>query len=95
MRKVTQEDIKTINKLYAELKSYAAVSRVVGFAPSTVKKYVVQDYVVVDESKIERFNKPLPDLNTRPFLKEDWGDLCVITEEEFAEIRNLWEEMEI
>lgn len=34
--KVTHEDIKKMNRLYLKLKTYAAVSREVGFSPSTV-----------------------------------------------------------
>lgn len=96
MKRVTQEDIKNINILYTQLKTYAAVSRVTGFAPSTVKKYVIFDYKAVDETNIKRFNKPLPEFSTRLFVEnDDWGALCEISDEEFLEIKELWKEMEL
>ena len=46
MKFVTQADIKEMNRLYLELKTYAAVARVTGFSPSTVKKYIVPDFKI-------------------------------------------------
>lgn len=95
MRRVSQDDIKNINTLYLQLKSYAAVSRVTGFAPSTVKKYVIPDYKPVERENIKKFDKPLPEFTTKQFIGVDWGELCVLSDDEFSEIKELWEEIEL
>ena len=95
MRVITHEDIKKINELYAEYKTYAAVARATGFSPATVKKYVVKDYEVIKEEDVKRFEGPLPDFNSSMFRCEDWGALCVLTNEEINEIKDLWKEIEV
>lgn len=95
MRVVTQADIKEMNKLYVTLKTYAAVARATGFSPSTVKKYIIQGYQVVEEDNIIRFNKPLPDFDDSKLLTNDWGNLCVLTEEEIDDLPNIWKEIEV
>lgn len=97
MRVVTQNDIKEMNRLYLELKTYAAVARATGFSPSTVKRYIVNDYKVIEEKDIIRFNKPLPtEIDMTPFIEmDDWGNLCVLTERENDEIKQLWNELEV
>ena len=93
--KINNEVIKEINESYLELKTYAAVARKVGVSPSTVKKYVIPNY------------KPLEELPQRTFIREDypefspkmfegienWGELCVLSDDEKKEIEELWEEM--
>lgn len=97
MRYVTQDDIKKINELYLQLKTYAAVSRATGFAPSTVKKYVIPNYQKVEEKNIKRVTGPLPSIFSfqNNFLKKDWRSLCELTQEEHNEIKELWEELEL
>lgn len=95
MKVITQNDIKEINRLYATLKTYAAVSRATGFAPSTIKKYVQPDYQIIDDSQIKRFNQPLPDFAPELFRTTDWADLCVLSAEEIEEVVELWKEIEI
>lgn len=92
---ITQKEIKEINRLYAELKTYAAVARATGFSPATVKKYVIKDFQVVDESKFIRFDRPLPEFDSTPFRGEDWGHLCLLSPEEEQEVRELWKELEV
>ena len=81
MRLVTNEDIKTMNRLYLELKTYAAVARQTGFSPSTVKKYIISDYKPIEEKTIKRFEEPLPEFNSTMFRSDDWGDLCVLSDD--------------
>lgn len=95
MRVITNEDVKNINRLYAELKTYAAVARATGFSPATVKKYVKKDYEVINEKNIIRFNRPLPEFDSSMFRCGDWGPLCELSEDEVKEIRNLWKEIEV
>ena len=43
--KVSQDEIIRMNELYLEYKTYAAVAREVGRAPSTVKRYIDPNYI--------------------------------------------------
>lgn len=43
-KRITNEDIERINEAYLHFGTYAAAARAVGCSPSTVKKYVVEDY---------------------------------------------------
>lgn len=95
MRVVTQSDIKEMNRLYLELGTYAAVARQTKFSPSTVKKYIIKDFEPVEEKSIIRFERPLPEFDSKIFRKDDWGDLCVLSEEEIQEIKELWKELEV
>lgn len=97
MKYVTQDDIKKINELYLQLKTYAAVSRATGFAPSTVKKYVIPNYQKVEEKNIIKVTGPLPNLESyrENFYKKDWRELCVLSAEEHEEIKGLWKELEL
>ena len=92
---ITQKEIKEINRLYLQLKTYAAVARATGFSPATVKKYVIKDYVEADESNFIRFDRPLPDFDSSMFRGNDWGTLCLLSEEEEQEIRELWKELDV
>lgn len=95
MRFVTQNDIKEINRLYAELGTYAATARATGFSPATVKKYVIPGYEIVEEENIIRFDRPLPEFDPTPFRTEDWGKMCVLSPEEIDEVEELWKELEV
>lgn len=95
MKRVTNDDIKTFNKLYLKLKTYAAVSRATGFAPSTIKKYIIPDYKDPSTIEIVRFNKPLPEFDCSKFFGDDWGTMCELSEEEVKEIKELWKEIEL
>ena len=95
MTVITQKEIKEINRLYAELKTYAAVSRATGFSPATVKKYVIKDWKEPEEAEIIRFDKPLPEFDSTMFRSDDWGPLCLLSPDEEKEIRELWKEMEV
>jgi hypothetical protein len=94
---ITQDQIIEINELYLQIGTYAGVSRVMGGrpAPSTVKKYIIPNYVSRENQKKTVFHKEeIPNLDSSLF--EDiynWGDLCTLTEEEREEIVCLWDEM--
>lgn len=95
-KKITTDMIKQINELYTQHKTYAAVAREMGIAASTVKKYVFPNYYTLQDTEIKRFNPLLdiPDFSLSQFLTTDnFGDLCVYSEEEAAEIIELHKEM--
>lgn len=97
--KVTNEDILRINELYYKHKTYAEVARQTGFAASTVKKYIIKGWEPVKTNNIIRF-----DLVNLPNFSEavkifrgidNYGDLCVLEENEKEEITKLWEELAV
>lgn len=87
--KVTQEDILRMNTLYIqpESHSYAAVARLTGFSPSTVKKYIIDDFSIPTEKKI--WNGELPLAGTFVISTDDLSD------GERAEIEELRKEITI
>ena len=101
---INQEMIEKINELYLEIGTYAGVSRAMGGTPSptTIKKYIIVGYKSKAEAeknrKIfteERLNEldNITDDFWDIFCVEDWGNLCVLSNEEDKEIVNLWDEM--
>ena len=94
MAQVNNDAIKRINELYRKDGTYARVARETGFSPSTVKKYVIQDSNE-DTEEVEpiRYNKPLPPFDPSLFHSRDWGNLCVLTDEEIAKTKVLWKEL--
>ena len=97
--KVTNEDILRINELYYKHKTYAEVARQTGFAASTVKKYVIKNWEPIKTNNIIRFDLiNLPNFSevTEIFRGvENYGDLCVLNEDEKEELKGLWEELAI
>lgn len=94
---ITQEKIIEINELYLKIKTYAGVSRAMGGSPSptTVKKYIIPNYVSRRNIKKKIFRKEdLPEFSTDIFKGVDnWGDLCILSNEEKEEMKELWEEL--
>lgn len=96
---VTPEMIEEINRLYLKIGTYAGVSREMGGTPSatTVKKYIIPNYTPKEHLKIKKFSSEISSLpDYEPFkLVDNWGDLCVLSETEEAEIKELWEELSL
>ena len=97
VKRVTPDDIKVFNDLYFKLHTYAAVARETGFSSSTVAKYIDKNYKPIDETKIKHFSRDmLPEFNDDKFKGvENYGDLCVMSNEEYEEIKELWEELSV
>lgn len=97
--KVTNEDILRINELYYKHKTYAEVARQTGFAASTVKKYVIKDWKPVEKKNIAKFDlADLPDFTSAAELFRginNYGNLCILTEHELEQMKELWEELAI
>lgn len=96
--KVTQKDIININELYIKHKTYAAVARETGFAPSTVKKYIIPNYIPQDKIERKIFTEDqIPETLDYSLFKglENWAPICKLTEIEVAEIKELWKEITI
>ena len=95
--KVTQEDILRINEIYYKVHTYAETARQTGFSAGTVKKYVIPGWRPVNIEEVKKFDlNVIPDFDASVFKNIDnYGTLCVLTNEELEEIRELWKEMAI
>ncbi len=95
--KITAEDIIKINQVYIQYHTYAETARQTGFSPSTVKKYIQKDFTPSKNIEIHKFEKKdLPEFTGKQFKGiKNWGDLCIHTEKELEEIRELWKELSI
>lgn len=89
-KKITQDDILTINRLYLKYKTYAAVARETGFSAGTVKKYIVDNFIDPEEIEIKKFNSIILPIEETKIV---W-DLQLTTSEE-EEIKELWKEISI
>ena len=97
MARVTSEDILQMNSLYFQYKNFAEVARQTGFSASTVRKYVDVNWKPVENESIIKFDmSDLPEFDTSCFKGvENYGDLCVLTEREQDEMRELWTELSV
>lgn len=97
MATITKEQIIEMNELYLKLKTYAGVSRAMGGrpSPSTVKKYIIPNYVSQENLNIIKFKKEnepsSPD--ARLYNTNNWDSLCELSDEEIDEIKLLWKEL--
>ena len=95
-RRVSVDDIRQMNEIYYKCKSYAETARQTGWSAATVRNYIDKNFSPVLENKIHRFdpNTEMPEFSTEIFEGiENWGDLCVLSDEEKIEIVELWEEI--
>jgi hypothetical protein len=97
MARVTSEDILRMNEIYYKTHVFAEVARQTGFSASTVRKYVDVNWKPVVSENIIRFEmKDLPEFDTTCFkCIDNYGDLCVLTEREQEEMKELWGELSI
>lgn len=95
--KVTNEDIIRMNEIYYKVHTYAETARQTGFSASTVKKYIIPNWQPVEQQNIVRFEwVEIPDFDDEIFrMMQNYGDLCVLTEGEQQEIKELWRELSI
>lgn len=95
-RRVSVDDIRQMNEIYYKCKSYAETARQTGWSAATVRNYIDKNFSPVLEDKIHRFdpNTEMPEFSTEMFEGiENWGALCVLSDEEKIEIVELWEEI--
>lgn len=89
--RVTQEDIIRINEIYYRLKTYAATAREVGFAASTVKKYVIDGYVPQAQIRYDDRKIELPP--TSSIVLDNLPTLSLLSPREWEEIEELRKEI--
>ena len=97
MARVTSEDILRMNEIYYKTRVFAEVARQTGFSASTVRKYVDVNWKPVENENIIKFDmNDLPEFDTTCFKGiENYGDLCVLTEREQDEMKELWGELSV
>lgn len=101
MAKISTDKILEINEVYYSLsgrqKTYAETARRTGVSASTVKKYIDPDFSPVNESSIKRLSiGDIPEYNIDVFKGiENIGALCILSDEEKEEMKELWKEMKI
>ena len=93
--RVTSEDILRMNKIYYQTHVFAEVARQTGFSASTVRKYIDVNWKPIENENIIKFNmNDLPEFDTTCFKGiEKYGDLCVLTEREQDEMKELLKEL--
>ena len=95
MARVTSEDIFRMNEIYYKTRVFAEVARQTGFSASTVRKYVDVNWKPIESENIIKFDmNDLPEFDTTCFKGiENYGDLCVLTEREQDEMKELLKEL--
>lgn len=92
--KITDEIKIQINELYLELGVKKKVADIVGCSPATVSKYIIESYVSqkdrepapeFDESKIAGPAALLDMVNSW----QEFADACMLTAEEWAEMKEI------
>ena len=93
MAKLSEEKIAEIRRVYKELETYSGTAKIVGCSPATVKKYCSLEIKIEPISRIP-FNGIIPKVEDISWpSKEHFCELGRLTEEEFLEIQELWEEI--
>lgn len=93
---ITPEVAEKINRLYLEIGTYSGVAKKIGCAASTVKKYVIKDFIPDEKKNIKKI-----DIKILPVNKDYFKDLkkletCgLLTQEEKQNIEKLWEELSL
>lgn len=92
---ITDEKIVEINELYLKIGTYSGVAKIIGCAPSTVKKYVIEGYTPKENLQLQKMTvDDLPEFSTEGLKNlENWGQLCLLNSEEKEEIKELWNEL--
>lgn len=88
-RKVTNDDILKINRLYSKNHNYSQTARETGFSAGTVKKYIMKDFVDPDTLETKPFSSVIRPIEQ---IEVVWD---LLTEDEQDEIEELWREISI
>ena len=95
MAKLSQEKINEIVRLYQEIGIYSQVAKLVGWSPTTVKKYCNATAAESVPKNIIHFSgeiKPVSELDLTIFL-EKTIDLTTLSNEEYEELKGVWKEI--
>lgn len=90
-RRVQERDIILINEAYAEIGTYAGAARATGWSPSTVKRYVIQDYI--PKKNIEEQPKETQEFDILPKEElqypDNWRETMQLTDDELQGIKEI------
>lgn len=89
--RTSPETIEKINELYAVLGVKSHVAKELGISPATVTKYLIPNYVPKGVAATPAFEKPIT-LDITLF-KGDLSKLCELSEEEWADLKELQKEI--
>ena len=92
--KITDEIKIQINELYLELGVKKKVAEIVGCSPATVSKYIIEGYVS------QKDREPAPDFDESKIVGpaalldmvnswQEFADACMLTAEEWAEMKEI------
>lgn len=97
-RRITEEQIKEINRLFYEIGIKAEVARRVGVSASSVAKYIDPNYVPSEERpeiELETEIQPsdsfnlMRDLSAADDMVQAFCDACILTEEEWYQLQDI------
>lgn len=95
--KVTQENIIKMNEIYLKCGTYAETARRTGFSASTVKKYIIPNYISKEAIVITNpfSTNDIPAFDKTKFVGIDFSAdmLYQLSDEEKKEVEELWKEM--
>lgn len=95
--RVTQENIIEMNEIYLKVGTYAETARRTGFSASTVKKYIIPNYISKEAIVITNSFSldQVPIFDKEKFINLNFSDdnLYRMSDEEKEEIKELWKEM--
>lgn len=91
-KKIGEEEIRLINEAYLQFGTYAAAARAVGCAPSTAKKYVIDDYKTQPTSRDFKEISFASIEDTVTQLKSMQSVSC-LTPREKKELKEIWKDM--
>lgn len=96
-KRITPADKLKINQLYYQYHTYAEVARQLQLSPGTVKKYVDPTWEPIDYSQYKIMHlEDVPEFDPTIFRGVDnYGTLCCHSDEEKAEIEQLWKELSV
>lgn len=94
-KRVTPEDIITINETYLVCGSYSATAKATGWSASTVAKYVDKNYKSPTEgapaSPVQSIEPAALDVVLEYLLNH--SNLSCLTEQERADMKTIWKGM--
>lgn len=94
-KRVTPEDIITINETYLLCGSYSATAKATGWSASTVAKYVDKNYKSSTESAPASPVQPIEPAALDVALEYllNHSNLSCLTEQERADMKEIWKGM--
>ena len=83
--KLKTDEIKRINQLYAQYRSYNKVAEITGYTQAQIKYYIIKNIPSANPTSIL---KPIP---VELFKNNSLEEVCLLTQEEKEEIiRSVW-----